>query len=53
MPKFEWLFLKPLHENGIDFKSDEHIALIDVPVLILHAMDDLVVPFILGKKVCM
>ena len=51
MPKFDWLFLEPLSKNGIEFKSDEHIAHINVPVLILHAKDDLVVPFILGKRV--
>lgn len=51
MPKFEWLFLKPLVDSGIDFRSDDHIANIEAPVLILHAEDDLVVPFALGRKV--
>ncbi|KAK7073294.1 Protein abhd12b [Halocaridina rubra] len=50
MPKFEWLFLDPLASSGIDFRSDDHIVHINIPVLILHAEDDLVVPFRLGKK---
>ncbi|CAL4058670.1 unnamed protein product [Meganyctiphanes norvegica] len=50
MPKFEWLFLTPLSSNGIDFRSDEHIAHINTPILILHAEDDLVVPYMLGHK---
>ena len=31
------------------FVSDQRIALIDIPVLIMHAKDDVVVPFKLGK----
>ncbi|XP_045581166.1 lysophosphatidylserine lipase ABHD12 [Procambarus clarkii] len=50
MPKFEWLFLKPLASSGIDFSSDTHIAHVKAPVLILHAEDDLVVPYTLGQK---
>ncbi|XP_066964156.1 lysophosphatidylserine lipase ABHD12-like isoform X1 [Macrobrachium rosenbergii] len=50
MPKFEWLFLEPLAASGIDFRSDDHIVHINAPVLILHAEDDLVVPFALGRK---
>ncbi|XP_050731190.1 lysophosphatidylserine lipase ABHD12-like [Eriocheir sinensis] len=50
MPKFDWLFLKPLASSGIDFRTEEHIAHVAAPVLILHAEDDLVVPFTLGKK---
>lgn len=51
MPKFEWLFLKPLAASGIDFRSDDHIANINAPILIMHAEDDLVVPYALGRKV--
>lgn len=50
MPRFEWLFLDPLAASGIDFRSDDHIVHIGAPVLILHAEDDLVVPFALGRK---
>ncbi|KAB7495165.1 Monoacylglycerol lipase ABHD12 [Armadillidium nasatum] len=50
MPKFKELFLDPLKDTGIDFRSDEHITKINRPVLILHAKDDLVVPFKLGKR---
>ncbi|XP_047473114.1 lysophosphatidylserine lipase ABHD12-like [Penaeus chinensis] len=50
MPKFEWLFLKPLAASGIDFRSDDHIGNINAPILIMHAEDDLVVPYALGRK---
>lgn len=50
MPRFEWLFLEPLATSGIDFRSDDHIVHVQTPVLILHAEDDLVVPFALGQK---
>ena len=51
MPNFDWLFLEPLKKCDIEFKSDVHITKINRPILILHAKDDLVVPFCLGKKV--
>jgi hypothetical protein len=51
MPGFDTIFVKPLHENDIAFRSDLHIAKIDIPIAILHAVDDPVVPFFLGVKV--
>ncbi|KAF7278089.1 hypothetical protein GWI33_008853 [Rhynchophorus ferrugineus] len=53
---FGWLayfnstLLRPLRKNGLEFRSLDHIGLIDSPVLILHAKDDGVVPFKLGQQ---
>jgi len=49
MPWFDWFFTSPLANNDLGFVSDQRIEVIDIPILILHAEDDLVVPFKLGK----
>ena len=49
MPWFDWFFTTALASNDLGFVSDQRILLIDVPVLILHAEDDAVVPHKLGK----
>ncbi|CAL8139898.1 unnamed protein product [Orchesella dallaii] len=50
MPGFDYIFVKPLHRNDIAFESDRHIANIDIPMLIFHAIDDPVIPYFLGRK---
>ncbi|KAK2706904.1 hypothetical protein QYM36_014815, partial [Artemia franciscana] len=50
MPFFEYFFLDGMPSGGMSFTSDTHIADIMSPVMILHAEDDAVVPFHLGKK---
>ncbi|KAK1793062.1 hypothetical protein P4O66_011473 [Electrophorus voltai] len=50
LPGFEWFFLDAITANDIRFASDENVNHISCPVLILHAEDDTVVPFHLGKK---
>lgn len=50
MPGFDWFFLDSITANNIRFASDENVNHISCPVLILHAEDDSVVPFQLGKK---
>jgi hypothetical protein len=42
----------PVGENQLLFETDRHLGIIKSPVLILHAEDDLVVPYLLGKRVC-
>jgi len=49
MPWFDWFFTNSLAKNDLGFVSDQRISVIDCPVLILHAEDDAVVPFKLGK----
>ncbi|RXN29853.1 monoacylglycerol lipase ABHD12-like protein [Labeo rohita] len=50
LPGFDWFFLDSITANDIRFASDENVNHISCPVLILHAEDDTVVPFQLGKK---
>ncbi|XP_023677216.1 lysophosphatidylserine lipase ABHD12 [Paramormyrops kingsleyae] len=50
LPGFDWFFLDAITANDIRFASDENMLHISCPVLILHAEDDGVVPFHLGKK---
>uniref|UniRef100_A0AAQ6AK35 2-arachidonoylglycerol hydrolase ABHD12 n=1 Tax=Amphiprion ocellaris TaxID=80972 RepID=A0AAQ6AK35_AMPOC len=50
LPGFDWFFLDAITANNIRFASDENVNHISCPVLILHAEDDGVVPFHLGKK---
>uniref|UniRef100_A0A672HXU1 Abhydrolase domain containing 12 n=1 Tax=Salarias fasciatus TaxID=181472 RepID=A0A672HXU1_SALFA len=50
LPGFDWFFLDSITANNIRFASDENVNYISCPLLILHAEDDTVVPFHLGKK---
>ncbi|KAK3792307.1 hypothetical protein RRG08_007383 [Elysia crispata] len=50
LPWFDWIFLKSLGDQGIFFKSDESILSVTPHIMILHAEDDLIVPFDLGQK---
>ncbi|CAG5129691.1 unnamed protein product [Candidula unifasciata] len=50
LPWFEWVFLDGIKEHGIYFRSDENILSVTPNILILHAKDDFIVPFDLGKK---
>uniref|UniRef100_A0A8D0L976 Abhydrolase domain containing 12, lysophospholipase n=1 Tax=Sphenodon punctatus TaxID=8508 RepID=A0A8D0L976_SPHPU len=49
-PGFDWFFLDPITSSGIKFANDENVKYISCSLLILHAEDDPVVPFHLGKK---
>ncbi|KAJ7341243.1 hypothetical protein JRQ81_005121 [Phrynocephalus forsythii] len=49
-PGFDWFFLDPITSSGIKFANDENVKHISCSLLILHAEDDPVVPFHLGKK---
>lgn len=48
---FNYLFVQPLLDSGISFRSDEYLAQCRVPVLILHADNDWIVPAALGRRV--
>uniref|UniRef100_A0ABI7VX19 Lysophosphatidylserine lipase ABHD12 n=1 Tax=Felis catus TaxID=9685 RepID=A0ABI7VX19_FELCA len=50
-PGFDWFFLDPITSSGIKFANDENVKHISCSLLILHAEDDPVVPFQLGRKV--
>ncbi|XP_006903251.1 PREDICTED: monoacylglycerol lipase ABHD12-like [Elephantulus edwardii] len=49
-PGFDWFFLDPITSSGIRFANDENVKHISCALLILHAEDDPVVPFQLGRK---
>lgn len=51
MPWFKYTVVDALYNSGFRFESDAHIMHVDNPILILHAEDDLVVPFKLGFRV--
>ncbi|KAK3093611.1 hypothetical protein FSP39_018069 [Pinctada imbricata] len=50
LPWFHWTLIDPLDEAGVYFKSDKNIAFITCDILILHAEDDVSVPYKLGKN---
>ncbi|XP_061546954.1 lysophosphatidylserine lipase ABHD12-like isoform X4 [Phycodurus eques] len=50
LPGFDWFFLDAIAANDIRFANDDNVNHISCPVLILHAEDDHVVPFHLGKE---
>jgi len=50
MPWFKWFFTGTLTKNDVGFVSDQKIGQIYIPILIMHAKDDLVVPYILGER---
>jgi len=50
MPWFDWFFASTLHKHDVGFMSDAQIVDIDLPILIMHAKDDRVVPYNLGEK---
>lgn len=49
-PWFEFFFVDPVGENQLLFETDKHLGIIKSPVLLLHAEDDMVVPYQLGKR---
>lgn len=51
LPWFDYTIADPMYANYLRFESDKNIAMFRQPVMILHAEDDLVVPFKLGYKV--
>jgi len=50
MPWFEWFFAGTLEKHDVGFMSDAQIVHIHLPILIMHAKDDRVVPYNLGEK---
>lgn len=50
MPWFKWFFTGTLTKNDVGFQSDQRIGSIYIPILIMHAKDDLVVPYMLGER---
>lgn len=51
LPWFNYTIVDPMYENQLRFESDKHISTFPQPIMILHAEDDMVVPYKLGHKV--
>lgn len=51
MPGFDFFFIKPVEENNIIFDTEKNLMNTKMPILILHAKDDKVIPYFLGVKV--
>ncbi|KAJ8944123.1 hypothetical protein NQ318_013305 [Aromia moschata] len=47
---FEQTVLEPLEKNGFLFRSTTNILYVDCPIMIMHAQDDNVVHYTLGRK---
>ncbi|KAJ0170573.1 hypothetical protein K1T71_013944 [Dendrolimus kikuchii] len=52
LPYYDSTFVAPFRSNNEQiFRSDEHLTKVkSLPVLILHAKDDVIVPFLVGLK---
>lgn len=51
LPWFDYMVSRPMYSNHLRFQSDQHIGEFREPVMIMHAEDDLVIPFELGYRV--
>lgn len=51
LPFFEFFIIEPVEENNIVFNTEKNLMDTKFPVLILHAKDDIVIPYTLGEKV--
>lgn len=50
LPWFDFMISQPMYTNKLRFESDRHIYEFPQPVMIVHAEDDVVVPFHLGYR---
>jgi len=50
VPYMQYVLLDALKSINVLFESDKHIAGVTVPIVILHAKDDKVIPMTLGMK---
>ncbi|XP_025417798.1 monoacylglycerol lipase ABHD12-like isoform X2 [Sipha flava] len=50
LPWFEFFIIEPVQENNIIFDTEKHLMDTKMSILILHAKDDIVIPYTLGEK---
>lgn len=50
LPWFDFTISSPMYANRLRFESDIHILKFPQPIMIIHAEDDRVVPFLLGYR---
>lgn len=51
LPWFDFFFIEPVEQSKIIFNTESNLMNTKMPVLILHARDDIVIPFKLGERV--
>ncbi|XP_060843595.1 lysophosphatidylserine lipase ABHD12-like isoform X2 [Rhopalosiphum padi] len=49
-PWFDFFIIDPVIENGIVFDTEQNLKNAKVPVLILHAQDDIIIPYQLSEN---
>ncbi|VVC36562.1 Serine aminopeptidase, S33,Alpha/Beta hydrolase fold [Cinara cedri] len=52
LPWFDFFIIDPVIENGNIFDTEENLKDAKMPVLILHAQDDLIIPYHQSEKLC-
>ncbi|XP_025202133.1 monoacylglycerol lipase ABHD12-like isoform X1 [Melanaphis sacchari] len=50
LPWFEFFIIEPVEKNNIIFDTETNLMNTKMPILILHARDDIVIPYELGEK---
>ncbi|XP_030378350.1 lysophosphatidylserine lipase ABHD12 isoform X2 [Scaptodrosophila lebanonensis] len=50
LPWFDFTISRPMYSNSLRFESDVHVGEFRQPIMIIHAEDDVVVPFHLGYR---
>ncbi|XP_017014500.3 lysophosphatidylserine lipase ABHD12 isoform X1 [Drosophila takahashii] len=50
LPWFDFTISRPMYSNMLRFESDVHVQEFHQPIMIIHAEDDVVVPFHLGYR---
>lgn len=53
LPWFNATVLNPLREHGFLFDNAKNIVNVDCPIMVLHAEDDSIIPYTLGKELYM
>jgi len=47
---FDWMIVQPTKDIGLTFTSDKSISDVHIPILMMHAVDDLVIPISLADN---
>jgi len=50
LPWYEATVVDPFEHNGFGFRTNEHILMVDCPIMIVHAEDDSVIPYTQSEK---
>ncbi|KAF5301888.1 hypothetical protein FQR65_LT08720 [Abscondita terminalis] len=50
LPWFNYAIIDPVYNNNLKFETDQYIRKVNCPIMILHAKDDIIVPYNLGLQ---